>query len=160
MIFVPPLVTALAAAIYATGWVHLSFPISSLLRVVVWGVFTIANWRIPGAKLMLAGLLLNIAAAAANGGLMPVSHAGFIAVTGENADRYIALFPHVRGMLIGPHTKLVPLCDIVVFRHPYALVPSVYSLGDIISSIGGLVAIVTLMRAPLASKQEPALEEA
>ena len=159
MIFVP---LGLAVSSWALNFSH-AVPHSSplygavnVLGLATWCVFVVANRGIPGAKLILAGLLANLLAVAANGGMMPVSYDGVIATYGkQGAKHWMAVFPYVKDMLIGPATKLRFLCDVVPIPRPFSM-GCVYSIGDIIASIGGFVAIVALMRAPSPSERKPA----
>lgn len=160
MIFVP---LGLTIASRAVNYSH-AVPSSSLLFSFVhvtelgtWVVFTIANWSIPGAKFVLAGLVINLVAVIANGGMMPVSYESLVAITGpERLKHWLTVFPFVKDTLIRSGTRLAYLCDVIPARWPFALLPSVYSVGDIITSIGGFVAIVAIMRTPLPAERRPA----
>lgn len=118
------------------------------------------NLRIAGVKLMLLGFAANTAAIVANGGIMPVSPSGMALTAGKHLPELSAEFPFVRDMLIGPHTRLVSLCDIYPAYWPYALLPSVYSIGDFATSIGGFIAIVAIMCTPLPAELQLAAEKA
>ncbi len=119
-----------------------------------------ANTRIAGVKLMMAGLVANLAAILANGGVMPVSEPGMTIIAGKNLPELLARYPFVKDMLVGPHTRLAALCDIYPAYHPYVLFQSVYSLGDFITTIGCFIAIVAIMRGPAASRQKLVANEA
>lgn len=151
MIFVPLGLAIASSALNRAHAVPLSSPIFGavhILGLVTWIVFTAANISIPGAKLILAGLVVNLIAVAANGGTMPVSYAGLVAAYGkEGAKHWMEVFPQVKHMLIDHTTRLSLLCDVVPIPRPFSM-GFVYSIGDIITSIGGFVAIVALMRTP------------
>lgn len=159
MIFVPLGLAIASRALNCSHAVSFSSPIYGAVNVLglaTWCVFVVANRRIPGAKLILAGLLVNLLALAANGGTMPVSYDSVIITYGkEGARHWMAVFPFVKDMLIGPSTRLSFLCDVVPIPRPFSL-GCVYSVGDIITSIGGFIAIVALMRAPSRSERKPA----
>ncbi len=132
------------------------FAVVHILGLVTWIVFTTANHAIPGAKLILAGLVVNLIAVAANGGTMPVSHEAQIIAYGEKSAKHVlAAYPFVKGMLIDHTTKLRLLCDVVPDPASVSM-GCVYSAGDIITSIGGFIAIVALMRAPSRSERKAA----
>lgn len=118
------------------------------------------NIRIAGVKLMLAGLLGNLAAIAFNGGIMPVSRAGVEAISGKSLSEALVQYPFVQQMLIGPTTKLAFLCDKHIAHPPYALFTRAYSLGDIVTSAGCFIAIIAIMRSPLPAESKPIAEEA
>jgi hypothetical protein len=106
------------------------------------------NWRIPGMALMALGLLSNFAAIAANGGYMPVSpesarYAGRLA-------NYATEGPPVANNSIanGDMARLWPLTDILPIPAglPFA---NVYSIGDVLLTIGGaLLCYRTIRQAP------------
>lgn len=156
MIFVPLGLSVSTSLLDCYNAIPFSSPIFSFARVlglVTWCVFVVGNMRLPGAKLILAGLLLNVLAVVANGGIMPVSYDGIIVAYGkQGAAHWMKVFPCVNKMLIGPHTRLWVLCDIFPIPRPFSM-GFVYSIGDIITSVGGLIAIVALMRRP--SPAEP-----
>lgn len=131
-----------------------------IMEFVLLITIAVANLRMSGIKLMLAGLVANLAAIVANGGIMPVSPSGMALTAGKNLPELSAKFPFVKGMLIGPSTRLVPLCDVYPACHPYVIWCSVYSLGDFLTTIGGFIAIVAIMRSALPSEPKPAVEVA
>ena len=153
MIFVPLGLMIASLAVNYSHAVPFSSPLFSIVRVAelaTVAVFTIANWSIPGAKLVLAGLVVNLVVVIANGGMMPVDYDCLVAITGrERLKDWIAVFPFVNDMLIRSGTRLAFLCDVIPARWPFVLVPSVYSIGDVITSIGGFIAIIAIMRTPL-----------
>ncbi|MHB9037118.1 MAG: DUF5317 family protein [Armatimonadota bacterium] len=104
--------------------------------------FVLANIRLPGAKLILVGMILNLLALSTNGGVMPASAAAVAEVFGKGA------VPPSRSAIMNASCELGFLCDIIAARRPFVLVPAVYSIGDLVMSIGIFVAIIGLMRAP------------
>lgn len=112
-------------------------------------VVAVANRHVPGAKLMFVGLAANTVAIVANGGFMPASKEAIVTAFGAaELDKILAqsMFRHA---FIDAGTRLRWLCDVVAAPRPFVLVPSVYSVGDILTSVGGLIAIVAIMRTPL-----------
>jgi hypothetical protein len=157
MIFVPLGLAIAAILLNRSHAVPFSSPIFGavhILGLVTWIVFAAANTSIPGAKLILAGLVVNLIAVAANGGTMPVSYGGVVIAYGkQGAEHWMAVFPQVKDMLIDHTTRLWLLCDVVPVPRPFAM-GFVYSVGDIITSVGGFIAIVALMRSPSRSERK------
>lgn len=163
MIFIPLGLMVATRVLNYTHVIPFSSPFHGIVRVIellVICVFAGANIRIPGAKLLLVGLIANTIVVAANGGAMPVSYDCILAAWGKRqVAEYMVTYPFVKQMLIHPGTRLVWLCDIIPVRRPFVLFPGVYSVGDLISSLGGMIAIISLMRTPLPSERKTALEE-
>lgn len=140
-----------------------SSPFHGIMRVVeltLLCMFAALNGRIPGAKLVLIGLVINTVAVAINGGAMPVSEDCIYAVWGKRGTAdYLAQYPFVRGMFIDAQTRLPWLCDIIPARRPFVLINSVYSIGDLISTLGGMIAIISIMRTQLPTEKKSAKEE-
>lgn len=163
------LFVVLALAVGMRKLVHmhiLPFPsmICSGIKIsefVILIALALANLRMAGVKLMLVGFVANLAAIVANGGIMPVSSSGMELTAGNHLSEYMAQFPFLKDMLIGPNTRLVFLCDIYTACWPHVLISSVYSIGDFITSIGGFIAIIAIMRTPLHSElKKSAVNEA
>lgn len=118
-------------------------------------VLALANHRILGVKLAALGVVVNSVAVIANGGFMPASY--------EAVSRAIYKFdpatPMVHHGFINAGTRLAFLCDIIPAPRPYVLCPGVYSIGDVITTIGVMIAIIAIMRTPVPSKQTLAMEE-
>ncbi len=110
---------------------------------------TALNARIPGVKLMFAGLVANAAAIVANGGFMPTSARAAAAIWGREVVEKTMAQTLVRHEFIGAGTRLRFLCDIIPARRPFVFVESVYSIGDVLLSLGCLIAIVAVMRTPV-----------
>ena len=88
------------------------------------------NRRVPGAALMAAGLTMNLAVVALNGG-MPVSRD---AVLAAGADGVIIIEDGARHHLMSDADVLRPLADVVPVPSPFGVVLSV---GDVLL-YGGL----------------------
>lgn len=106
-----------------------------LLSYAVLAYALLANRRIPGMPLVLAGLALNVAAITANGGTMPADpgalrRAGIVTDGGfENS----AAVPHARLRFLGD-----------VFAVPEGVpFANVFSVGDVLLVAGGVVMIHT-----------------
>jgi len=117
------------------------------------------NLRLPGVKLILAGLLVNVVALSVNGGMMPASAEALTAVFGQGYVDQARHAVHVRSAIMDASTELGFLCDIVAAKRPFVLVPAVYSIGDLVMSVGIFIAIIGIMRTPLPSEKKPAAGE-
>jgi hypothetical protein len=107
----------------------------------------LTNLAKPGFALIALGALLNLAVITANGGLMPASPAAFAALNG------LAVVPvehFSNSQLIGPHTLLPWLGDILVLPRPIPFA-NVFSPGDVLIGLGGALFIVRTMLRPLAA---------
>lgn len=136
------------------------FAVERVSELLLVAAFALRNIRIPGAVFFLAGLLLNVLALSVNGGAMPVSYEAILAVWGKAATaHYLKVYPYAKEMFIGPDTNLVWLCDVIAARKPFFILPAVYSVGDLISSLGCMIGIVFIMRTPTSSEQKTASEE-
>ncbi len=151
-------------ALYLVSWtpplVRLHwFPASmNMLGRVVLVAVGVANWRMPGAKLIVLGLALNLIALGANGGLMPASPDAIAAAFGSAYLKTAANATHVRGAIMDTSTELGFLCDIIAAKRPFVLVPAVYSVGDLVMSVGIFIAIIAIMRTPLPVEKQAAEE--
>jgi hypothetical protein len=121
------------------------WPLVMLLgSFVLLTAFAIANLRLPGFALILAGVVMNFAVIAANGG-MPVSREALIAsgqadtLAGllDDADRY------VKHHLASPDDRLLFLADVIPLPAPIA---QVISVGDVFTYGGVGVVLVAGMR--------------
>lgn len=139
-------------ALYLVSWtpvlVKLSwFPSAmNVLGRLVLVVVGIANWRLPGVKLIILGLVLNTVAIMANGGLMPADPDAISAAFGAEYLKGAQNATHVRSAIMDTSTELGFLCDIIVAKRPFVLVPAVYSVGDLVMSVGIFIAIIAIMR--------------
>jgi hypothetical protein len=118
--------TAVASGIWLASYV-----------LLVW--MLLLNVRLVGTPLIAAGLLCNVAAILANGGLMPVRGA---ALEAAGTDYEV----HNNSIkLAEPH--LAPLVD--RWAAPEWLpLANVYSVGDVLIGLGVIVVIVAAMRRP------------
>ena len=98
-------------------------------------IFVARNWRVAAVRLLAAGLALNLAVMAANGGLMPVTPSN--ALRAGFGDKIASLrpgdaVPHSKDvLLLRRDTALAPLSDTIVL--PRALpARGVFSPGDIV----------------------------
>jgi hypothetical protein len=106
--------------------------------------FSAANLRRSGFALILAGLALNLTVIAANGG-MPVDERAIVA-SGQQ-DTLAGLVRDgdgVKHRLAGPHTRLLPLGDVIAVAPP---VGQVISVGDVVVDLGIIWFLVAAMRA-------------
>lgn len=119
----------------------------------------IANWRLPGVKLIVLGLVMNAVAIAANGGFMPANAGAIAAAFGDEYLKSAMTATHVRSAIMDTSTELGFLCDIIAAKRPLVYVPAVYSVGDLVMSTGIFITIIALMRTPLPSEKARAQEE-
>lgn len=106
----------------------------SLLILTAWFAL---NVRLPGMAMIGLGLLLNLAAIAANGGRMPASssaleYAGMVA---RIADPQQAI--HTNSTLATGETRLYYLTDIFALPGQIPLA-NVFSIGDVFIALGGM----------------------
>ncbi|MBK9709839.1 MAG: DUF5317 domain-containing protein [Kouleothrix sp.] len=149
LIFTPfaraPLIAVATAPLYTL----------SLALVAVW---VARNWRIPGMALIAVGLLLNVAAVAANGGHMPISPeaARFAGRYGQyvTSDMSVAR-PAVSA---DGQARLWLLTDIIGLPKevPFA---TVWSIGDVLLTLGvAILCYRTMLARPgLRRGREPQL---
>lgn len=106
-----------------------------VLSMAILAVWVFANWQIPGIIWMAAGLLMNMAAIAANGGYMPVDpdiakiaghfrdvEAGGSLITNNS----VAASEGVRLWIL---TDILPVPAVVPFAN-------IFSIGDLLLTIG------------------------
>ena len=97
----------------------------------------VANVRLTGVPLVVAGALSNLAAIVANGGAMP-ANAGALAALGFGVGG------HTSSIAV-EHPALEPLTD--VFALPaWMPLANIFSVGDVVIGIGVVVAIAAAMR--------------
>ena len=127
-------------------WLYGAMFIAS--RLALLGL-VVANIRVPGAKLILIGMVLNLIAITSNHCTMPARAEAIGDVYGSAYLAYFKTAPHIQSALLDASSKAKFLCDNIAMRKPYALVPEVVSVGDVTMSVGILLAIVGIMRTPL-----------
>ncbi|OFX13590.1 MAG: hypothetical protein A2Z18_07320 [Armatimonadetes bacterium RBG_16_58_9] len=64
----------------------------------------------------------------------------------------------VRHAFIDAGTRFAFLCDTIAARRPFVFFQSVYSAGDLLLSLGGLIAIVAIMRTRLPTERHAPAE--
>jgi hypothetical protein len=123
-----PLADALSADI-----ARAVYTASTALVVVV----VVANFRLPGVPLIVAGALCNLVAIVANGGAMPAS-------PGALASLGVGIGEHTNSVLV-ERPALEPLTDI--FALPaWMPMANIFSVGDVLIGLGIAVAIAGSMR--------------
>jgi hypothetical protein len=115
----------------AGRWIYVGS--TALVAVVV-----LANARLAGLPIVLAGALSNLAAIVANGGSMPASPSALAAVGQTVGDG-------ATNSTLVAHPALEPLTDI--FALPDWLpMANIFSVGDVLIGVGVAVAIAAAMR--------------
>ncbi|MFV2043781.1 MAG: DUF5317 domain-containing protein [Anaerolineales bacterium] len=111
-------------------------------------LFLLVNLSVPGIKLVLIGLVLNLTVMLANGGYMPVTREG-LERTGH-ADRIVvrdelALVKGSKSIVLEPEgTRLYLMSDIFRVPEPYPFATN-FSLGDIAITAGVAVMVLRTM---------------
>ena len=130
------------------------------LSLALLAIWVAANWRIPGMALIVLGMLLNVAAVAANGGHMPVApeaarYAGKI-VDLETDDPLVS--KHSLGA--DGQVRLWLITDIIGVPKEVPFAP-VLSIGDIVLTIGvGILCYRTIHRPPDLNREPTVIAEA
>jgi len=134
--------------------------ISNIFERIVFLFVSISNWRKPGMLLITIGLLMNLAPILANGGMMPADPQSMTAAFGEQYVEQAKTALHTRSKIMDTTTELGFLCDIIAAKRPFVLAPAVYSVGDLVMSIGIFITIIALMRTPLPDEVDAPAKEA
>ncbi len=123
-------------------------PILFLASYLLLLAFVAVNWRRVGIVIIGAGLILNFAPIAANGGLMPIAPEA-LAEIGE-LDRIDGLEPGdaISGSknVLRPRddTRIQWLSDRLVLDGPFF--DWVYSIGDVVIAAGVVIAVAEIVR--------------
>ena len=112
-----------------------------LASFVLLAAFTIANIRLAGFAVILAGLSMNFAVIAVNGG-MPVSRAAIVASGQGSTLAGLLERPGVKHHLAGPDDGLVFLADVIPVPPP---VSQVISFGDLFTFGGVSIVVASAM---------------
>jgi ABC-type Fe3+-siderophore transport system permease subunit len=117
-----------------------------VVSTVAVAVAVLANLRLSGTVLIVAGAALNLAAILANGGAMPTS-ADALAVAG------IAIGPHTNS-IASSRPVLEPLTDVLALP---AWIPlaNVFSVGDVLVGVGLAWTIAAGMRRSIGPADAP-----
>jgi Family of unknown function (DUF5317) len=108
-------------------WIQLaSYPVAA--------VFVVANRRLPGMVLIGVGVLLNVIAISANGGVMPASAAAL-----DQAGLPRRTSSYANSALV-EHPRVAFLGDVFAIPEPLPL-HNVFSVGDVAIAIGAAIAI-------------------
>jgi hypothetical protein len=102
----------------------------------------LVNLAQPGFRLVLAGALLNLLVISVNGGQMPATTEAMLSAHGV-AGVPTAHFSN--SVIAGPSTPLWFLGDIFSLPRPVPMA-NVFSIGDVIIAIGGVLFISRTMR--------------
>jgi len=102
----------------------------------------LANLRITGMALVALGAISNLVAIVLNGGYMPAD-AGAMAALGKTAPTTYSNSAIVADPVLKPLTDIFALPTWVPFSN-------VFSIGDVLISVGVVVVIVAAMRRPVA----------
>ena len=119
-------------------------PLAHLLLVP----FLLRNFSFWGIRLILMGLLLNLAVMVANGGLMPVDDAAVEAV-GRRDPAALVPSEHIPGsknvLMPGDEIRLRPLSDVLVLPVPRPFTRAV-SVCDLLVLVGAAIAYAEVAR--------------
>jgi len=132
--------------IFSDGWrtnptLQPITPYAYLASMIVLFVAVSKNFHIPGMRLITFGWCLNFLAIFFNGGYMPASPDA-LAFAGKPPRAPGEVWNNSIGM--GPDTQLVLLCDI--FAVPKGFIfPNVFSIGDVLLTIGAVYLTQTTM---------------
>jgi len=121
-------------AINAPGIPHGMRPWIQLASYPVAGVFVVANRRLPGMALIGVGVLLNVVAISANGGVMPASASAL-----DRAGLPRRPTAYANSALV-EHPRVGFLGDVFAIPEPVPL-HNVFSVGDVAIAIGAALAI-------------------
>jgi len=113
-----------------------------LVSFVLLTVFTVANIRIVGFAIILAGVAMNFAVIAMNGG-MPVAREAVIASGQAGTLGPLTEHKGVKHHLAGPDDRLLFLGDVIAIPRP---ISQVISIGDVFTYGGVTVAVAAAMR--------------
>lgn len=138
--------TDLPASSWVFGILHLA-SIGALLLLCV------TNIRIPGAALIAVGLVLNAIAIATNGGFMPASPDAVAQVFGQDYLNEALNAPHVRSSFVDSSTNFGWLCDVIPKTIGLKFSRGVYSVGDMVMTLGIFISIIALSRVPKEARQ-------
>lgn len=114
------------------------------------GVFLWDNRRLPGLLVVASGGALNLAAIAANGGVMPASRSALAAAGIDPGSHGFAN----SAALAQP--RLQPLGDVFAIPAPLPF-HNVFSVGDVLVAAGVVVGLHVICRSRLASALPPPL---
>ena len=126
-----------------------------LLLPVVW-----CNRRSPGLVFIGLGLALNLAVMVANGGFMPITPEAVARIEHQNLIVHLGGVERMSGskgiVLPREETALWVLSDIFIIPPPF-LVPSAFSLGDVLVAVGAFIFLQKAMvgTPPLSSEPRP-----
>lgn len=110
-------------------------------------IFIILNVRLRGLLLVGLGLISNLLAIVSNGGYMPVkSEYLYLTATAGEMDKLNQGLPVYNYIATGPHTKLYYLSDILLMPDGI-LISRIFSIGDVLITIGGSIFVWTYFRA-------------
>ena len=132
----------------------LSLPLSTIALIASFPLlltFAVRNYRVAGLGLIFAGLTLNFAVIAVNGG-MPVSSAA-VRSAGGAADRSALISQtDARHHVMAGDDELVLLADVI----PIPVLGEVLSAGDVLIYSGLGWFLIASMRAPIPGRVSPA----
>lgn len=119
-------------------------PVIYVASTVVVLVVLLRNVALPGLAIIAVGAVLNLLPILSNGGYMPSSPEAWLALTGV-AEVPGSGFTNV--VLSGPDTHFAYLGDVFVWPRPLPLA-TVFSVGDAVIALGGIVFLVAGMQPP------------
>jgi uncharacterized protein DUF5317 len=114
------------------------------------------NLSLPGFPVIAAGAAFNLCAIVANGGYMPSSPSAWVALNGVAA---LPTADYSNSTLAGAGSPLAFLGDVFALPRPLPFA-NVFSIGDLLIGLGGMLFLVSAMRggrhdSPLPAVQSP-----
>lgn len=153
LFFVPVLCFALACTMLWTSGNRHIVPYVRMVNVLQYVVLLIGiavNIRLAWVWLIGLGTFSNFLVLAANGGVMPVSLSAL--KRADLLDLVESTEIMVRHSIMGPHTVLKPLADIMPIPGVAFIAPQVASIGDLLIAAGIFMFIQHFMLTPAPEK--------
>lgn len=150
------LIYGLGSTTGGRSWLPFLLPLAHLLLLP----FLLRNLSFWGMRLILVGLLLNLTAMAANGGLMPVEGSAVEAVGRHEAGELQvgSPVPGSKNVLVASHdVRLRELSDILLLPVPRPFTRAV-SVGDLLVFTGVIIAYAEVVRRTGAWTKHPRYE--
>ncbi|NLI12202.1 DUF5317 domain-containing protein [Pelotomaculum propionicicum] len=124
-----------------------------IISLFLVAVFVLLNMHLRGLFLVGLGLISNLTAIVFNSGYMPVKieYLNLVSTPEElvKISQGLPLYNHIAA---GPSTKFFFLSDIFLMPH-WILITRVFSIGDVILTIGGAIFIWTSIKPNISARK-------